>query len=110
MPFFILDSLNRRQKPTSSFLQNCSKVTPLKDDAVVSVLFVFGLKLCLIRAAASIGSGVENPQLELANPVTFQNNFGLTYKGKVVAIDPKPYEGFPRGRVRVKYNDWPDDK
>lgn len=61
-------------------------------------------------AAASVGSGVDNPQLKLSSEVTFQNTNGLTYKGRVVAIDPRPYEGYPRGRVRVKYNDWPQDR
>lgn len=71
----------------------------------------FTLNFCYAnRAAASIGSGVDNPELKLAGIVTFQNKNGLTYMGKVVAIDPRPFEGAPRGRVRVKYDDWPTDK
>ena len=62
------------------------------------------------RASASVGSGVENPEVKLAGVITFQNENGLTYTGRVVAIDPRPREGSPRGRVRVKYDDWPYDK
>ncbi|CBJ31609.1 hypothetical protein Esi_0268_0022 [Ectocarpus siliculosus] len=63
-----------------------------------------------VGASASVGSGVENPQLKLAGLVTFQNKSGITYKGRVVAIDPRPFPGSPRGVVRVKYDDWPYDK
>lgn len=53
---------------------------------------------------------MENPQLKLASPVTFQNKNGLTYQGKVVAIDNTRSDNFHLGRIRVKYDDWPDDR
>ncbi|CAN0039041.1 unnamed protein product [Pylaiella littoralis] len=63
-----------------------------------------------VGASAAVGSGVENPELKLNGIVTFQNKRGITYTGRVVAIDPRPRPEAPRGVVRVKYDDWPFDK
>ncbi|CAM9414628.1 unnamed protein product, partial [Scytosiphon promiscuus] len=63
-----------------------------------------------VGASAAIGSGVDNPELKLAGVVTFQSKSGITYRGKVVAIDPRPGPDAPRGVARVKYDDWPYDK
>lgn len=63
-----------------------------------------------VGASAAIGSGVENPELKLAGVVTFQSKSGITYRGKVAGIDPRPGPDAPRGVARVKYDDWPYDK
>lgn len=53
---------------------------------------------------------MENPELKLAGEVSFESKTGITYMGRVVAIDPTPKPGAPRGVVRVKYDDWPYDR
>lgn len=90
-------------------IPGCGKESRARDNKCSSCQRVLRSEW-LVGASAAIGSGVDNPELKLAGVVTFQNKSGITYQGRVVAIDPRPRPGAPRGVVRVKYDDWPDEK
>lgn len=61
-------------------------------------------------SVAQLRDGLNDAELKLADTVTFTNEMGFTYTdGRVVAINPTPCDGYPHGRVRVKYEHWPDD-